>query len=178
MATVHRSGACPGGGRSPKEARHGAERSVPTSRPGGHRPPRGPVPVDHPHGPGGGGRLLAHRRGQLRRRRPAALGGAGLGRLPAGGGLHRAAGPAAAVGPRGRHPRPLPPAGGFAPYAARGLHPAVGFLVGWGYAFVEPLVAPLLFLIFGNVVASTLDQEFGWSYDTWWVVSAVAAAGL
>jgi amino acid transporter len=70
----------------------------------------------------------------------------------------------------------LPSAGGFATYAARGLHPAVGFLVGWGYAFVEPLVAPLLFLVFGNVVAGTLQQELGWSYDTWWVVSAVAAA--
>jgi hypothetical protein len=45
-----------------------------------------------------------------------------------------------------------------------------------GLRFVEPLVAPLLFLIFGNVVAGTLNQEFGWSYDTWWVVSAVAAA--
>jgi amino acid permease-like protein len=41
---------------------------------------------------------------------------------------------------------------------------------------VEPLVAPLLYLIFGNVVASTLQAEFGWSYDTWWVVAAVAAA--
>ena len=76
----------------------------------------------------------------------------------------------------GQLARRLPSAGGFATYAARGLHPAVGFLVGWGYAFVEPLVAPLLFLIFGNVVASTLNQEFGWSYDTWWVVSAVVAA--
>ena len=37
-------------------------------------------------------------------------------------------------------------------------------------------MAPLLFLIFGNVVAGTLEQEFGWSYDTWWLVSAVAAA--
>ena len=76
----------------------------------------------------------------------------------------------------GQLARRLPSAGGFATYATRGLHPAVGFLVGWGYAFVEPLVAPLLFLIFGNVVAGTLEQEFGWSYDTWWLVSAVAAA--
>lgn len=76
----------------------------------------------------------------------------------------------------GQLARRLPSAGGFTTYAARALHPAVGFLVGWGYAFVEPLVAPLLFLIFGNVVASTLNQEFGWSYDTWWVVSAVFAA--
>jgi amino acid transporter len=76
----------------------------------------------------------------------------------------------------GQLARRLPSAGGFYTYAARGLHPAVGFLVGWGYAFVEPLVAPLLYLIFGNLVASTLQQEFGWSYDTWWVVSAVVAA--
>jgi amino acid transporter len=41
---------------------------------------------------------------------------------------------------------------------------------------VEPLVAPLLYLIFGNLVASTLQTEFGWSYDTWWVISAVVAA--
>jgi amino acid transporter len=76
----------------------------------------------------------------------------------------------------GQLAKQLPSAGGFYTYAARGLHPAVGFLVGWGYAFVEPLVAPLLFLIFGNVVAGTLDAEFGWSYDTWWLVAAVAAA--
>jgi amino acid transporter len=76
----------------------------------------------------------------------------------------------------GQLAKQLPSAGGFYTYAARGLHPAVGFLVGWGYAFVEPLVAPLLFLIFGNVVASTLQAELGWSYDTWWVVAAVGAA--
>ena len=39
----------------------------------------------------------------------------------------------------GQLARRLPSAGGFYTYAARGLHPAVGFLVGWGYAFVEPL---------------------------------------
>jgi amino acid transporter len=45
-----------------------------------------------------------------------------------------------------------------------------------GLTLAEPLVASLLYLIFGNVVASTLQAEFGWSYDTWWVVAAVAAA--
>ena len=49
---------------------------------------------------------------------------------------------------------------------------------GSGATGSEPLVAPLLYLIFGNVVASTLQAEFGWSYDTWWVVAAVAAALL
>jgi amino acid transporter len=40
----------------------------------------------------------------------------------------------------GQLARRLPSAGGFYTYAARGLHPAVGFLVGWGYAFVDATV--------------------------------------
>jgi amino acid transporter len=80
---------------------------------------------------------------------------------------------ALSIGQLARH---LPSAGGFFTYTSRGLHPAVGFLVAWGYAFVEPLVAPLLFLIFGNVVGGVLRDEFGWSFGTWWVVAAVVAA--
>jgi amino acid transporter len=40
----------------------------------------------------------------------------------------------------GQLAKQLPSAGGFYTYAARGLHPAVGFLVGWGYAFVDTKV--------------------------------------
>jgi amino acid transporter len=40
--------------------------------------------------------------------------------------------------------RRLPAAGSVATYAARGLHPAAGFLVAWGYVFAEALVAPLV----------------------------------
>lgn len=40
----------------------------------------------------------------------------------------------------GQLARRLPSAGGFYTYAARGLHPAVGFMVGWGYAFVDATV--------------------------------------
>jgi amino acid transporter len=71
--------------------------------------------------------------------------------------------------------RHLPSAGGMYTYVARGIHPSAGFLVAWGYAFVEPLGAPLLYLIFGNVVAGTLNAEFGWSLDLWWVWALVAA---
>ena len=70
----------------------------------------------------------------------------------------------------------LPSAGGFYTYTARGIHPAVGFLVAWGYALVEPLIAPALYLIFGQVVAGTLQAEFGWSFSTWWWIAALAAA--
>lgn len=71
--------------------------------------------------------------------------------------------------------RHLPSAGGMYTYTARGLHPAVGFLVAWGYAIVEPLVAPLLYIIFGFVMAGTLNAEFGWSADLWWPWSLGAA---
>jgi amino acid transporter len=80
---------------------------------------------------------------------------------------------AISIGQLAKH---LPSAGSFYTYTARGIHPAVGFLVAWGYAIVEPLVAPLLYLIFGHVVATVLNQEFGWKYGQWWWVAALAAA--
>ncbi|MEE1664882.1 APC family permease [Streptomyces sp. WAC07094] len=79
--------------------------------------------------------------------------------------------------------RRLPSAGSVATYAAQGLHPAVGFLVGWGYVFVEALVPPLLLLQLGFTTAGTLHQEWpSYPEDLWWpwaVAGAVviAAAG-
>ena len=82
---------------------------------------------------------------------------------------------AISIGQLAKH---LPSAAGFATYASRGLHPGVGFLVAWGYALAEAMVAPLLYLIFGHVVAGTLAAEYGWPYETWWPVATVAAAVL
>lgn len=79
---------------------------------------------------------------------------------------------ASCIGQLARH---LPSAGGLYTYTARGLHPSVGFLVAWSYALVEPLVAPLLYIIFGFVMATTLNAEFGWSADLWWPWSLGAA---
>jgi amino acid transporter len=76
------------------------------------------------------------------------------------------------IGELARH---LPSAGGMYTYVARGIHPTAGFLVAWGYAFAEPLGAPLLYLIFGNVVAGTLNIELGWSADLWWMWALLAA---
>jgi len=76
----------------------------------------------------------------------------------------------------GQLARQLPSAAGFATYAAAGLHPVVGFLVAWGYALAEAMVAPLLYLIFGHVVAGTLNAEYGWSYATWWPIATIGAA--
>src|SRR6201999_2799297 len=51
----------------------------------------------------------------------------------------------------------LPAAGSVATYSSRGLHPTVGFLVAWGYLFVEALVPTLLFLQLGFTIASTFN---------------------
>src|ERR1700755_3259709 len=56
--------------------------------------------------------------------------------------------------------RELPAAGSVATYAARGLHPAVGFLVAWGYVLVGWLIPPLVLLPLGFTTASTLNPEF------------------
>ncbi|MFB7506831.1 APC family permease [Streptomyces broussonetiae] len=73
--------------------------------------------------------------------------------------------------------RELPAAGSVATYAARGLHPSVGFLVGWAYVFVEMLVPPLLLLQLGFTAAGTLHEEWS-SYpaDLWWPWSMAGAA--
>ncbi|HET6770493.1 MAG TPA: APC family permease [Actinomycetota bacterium] len=80
---------------------------------------------------------------------------------------------ALSIGQLAKH---LPSAGSFYTYVTRGIHPAVGFLVAWGYAFVEPLVAPLLYIILGITVAGTLNAEFGWSTDLWWIWALIGAS--
>lgn len=73
---------------------------------------------------------------------------------------------AVAIGELARH---IPAAGSVATYTAKGLHPGVGFLVGWGYLFVELLVPPLLFLQLGFTVAATLHNQWpSISPDLWW----------
>ncbi|QJS13290.1 APC family permease [Streptomyces argyrophyllae] len=73
--------------------------------------------------------------------------------------------------------RELPAAGSVATYAAQGLHPAVGFLVGWAYVFVEMLVPPLLLLQLGFTVADTLHEEWpAYPADLWWPWALAGAA--
>jgi amino acid transporter len=79
------------------------------------------------------------------------------------------------IGQLARH---LPSAGSFYTYTARGIHPSAGFLVAWGYAFVEPFVAPLLYLILGVTVAGTLNAELGWSLDLWWPWALLGAGAV
>ena len=67
-------------------------------------------------------------------------------------------------------------AGGLFTYTARGLGSKVGFLVGWAFLLIEPLVAPLLFLLFAFLMQDVFATEAGW--DTGWVVWVFVAAGV
>jgi amino acid transporter len=72
---------------------------------------------------------------------------------------------AISIGQLARH---LPSAGSFSTYAAKSLHPSLGFLIGWGYAFVEPLIVPILMLNLGFAAADFFATEFGWDPGLWW----------
>ena len=57
----------------------------------------------------------------------------------------------------------------MATYAARGLHPSLGFLTAWGYAMVGWLIPPLVLLQLGFTVAGTLNAEIsGYPANLWW----------
>lgn len=73
---------------------------------------------------------------------------------------------AISIGELARH---IPAAGSMATYASRAIHPALGFLVGWGYLFVELLVPPLLFLQLGFTIAPALNAQWsGYPATLWW----------
>jgi amino acid transporter len=74
--------------------------------------------------------------------------------------------------------RHLPSAGGLYTYSARGIHPAVGFFVAWGFMLAEPLVAPLLYLIFGNVISSFLHTHYNTPDWLWAPFAAAAGIGV
>ena len=72
---------------------------------------------------------------------------------------------AISIGQLARH---LPSAGSFATYTSRSIHPSLGFLIGWGYAFVECLIVPILMLNLGFAAADFLAKELSWDPGLWW----------
>ena len=69
----------------------------------------------------------------------------------------------------GQLARVLPSSGSLATYAARGLHPSLGFLSAWGYAMVGWLIPPLVLLQLGFTTAGTLHTEIsGYPANLWW----------
>src|ERR1700730_9728077 len=123
-------------------------------------------PVHHPHGSGRGGRVFHHRRGSLCGwEHPLAVLLALIACLFV----------AISIGQLARH---LPSAGGLYTFSARALHPVVGFFVAWGFMLAEPVVAPLLYLIFGNVISANLNSHFGTPTWLWAPFAALAGIGV
>ena len=58
---------------------------------------------------------------------------------------------ASSIGQLAKH---LPSAGSIYTYPAEGVHPSLGFLVGWGYSLIEMLIGPTTMVLFGYLVAS------------------------
>src|SRR5919201_1486905 len=84
---------------------------------------------------------------------------------------------ASSIGQLAKH---IPSAGGLYSYVARALGPRAGFLVGGAFLLFEPLVAPLLFLIFAWATTNVVSADkhgLGWHYTgQWWIRVLVAAA--
>jgi len=69
----------------------------------------------------------------------------------------------------------MPSAGGLYTYNSRALGKHAGFLTGWAFLLFEPLVAPLLFLIFAWATEDVVKNEIGWDIGwAWWVLVAAA----
>jgi amino acid transporter len=82
---------------------------------------------------------------------------------------------AISIGQLAKH---LPSAGGLYTYSARGLHPTVGFFVAWGFMLAEPIVAPLLYIVFGNVLSVYLNSHFNTPLWLWAPFAAIAGIGV
>jgi amino acid transporter len=70
------------------------------------------------------------------------------------------------IGQLSRH---LPSAGSFYTYVSNGIHPVLGFLVGWAFLLGVLMGGPFLALQMGFIVAGTTHSEWGWSADLWWI---------
>jgi amino acid transporter len=76
----------------------------------------------------------------------------------------------------GQLAKQIPSAGGLYAYVTRALGPHAGFMVGWAFLLFEPLVAPLLFLIFAWATTDVVKNEWGWNYTgQWWLWIVIAA---
>jgi amino acid transporter len=72
----------------------------------------------------------------------------------------------------------IPAAGSVATYTAKGLHPSVGFLVGWGYSAVEMLIVPLVMLQLGFTLGGELNTVIPAITPGWWWIFTVLGTAL
>jgi amino acid transporter len=81
----------------------------------------------------------------------------------------------------GQLAKEMPSAGGLYSYVARALGPQAGAFVGWCYLLFQPLVAPLLFLIFAWTTRDVVFSDkhgLGWHYSGQWWIWILLAAGI
>ncbi len=82
---------------------------------------------------------------------------------------------ATSIGQLAKH---LPSAGSIYTYPAEAIHPALGFLVGWGYALVEALLGPITMVLFGYLIGSIAHSEWNWPFTATWVIFMIVGAIL
>ena len=80
---------------------------------------------------------------------------------------------AVSIGQLAKH---LPSAGSIYTYPARALHPTIGFLVGWGYAFASATWGPGIALMMSVQVAGVLTDGNGPKFELTWVAIFFIAA--
>jgi amino acid transporter len=80
---------------------------------------------------------------------------------------------ASSIGQLAKH---LPSAGSIYTYPSAAIHPALGFLVGWGYTLIEALVGPVALLLLGYLFGTVFHSEWNWPYTGTWVGFMIAAA--
>lgn len=80
----------------------------------------------------------------------------------------------------GQLAKEMPSAGGLYTYVARGLGNRTGFVVGWAFMLIEPIVSPLLFLLFAFVLQDVFENDIGWKtgWVPWIFVCALAVFTL
>jgi len=81
----------------------------------------------------------------------------------------------------GQLAKEMPSAGGLYTYVARSLGPQAGFMVGWAYLLFQPLVAPLLFLIFAWTTKDMVSSDhhgLHWHYTGQWWIWILLSAGI
>jgi len=78
----------------------------------------------------------------------------------------------------GQLAKEIPSAGGLYAYVSKALGPVPGFMVGVIFLCFEPLVAPLLFLIFAWATTDVMRNDVGWDYTGQWWIWVLVAAGI
>jgi amino acid transporter len=78
----------------------------------------------------------------------------------------------------GQMAQQFPSAGGFYTFVSRGLHPLLGPMVAWLYLAVWVVFPATLFLPFGDFIASTLQSQAGFPFESTWIICAMLAIGI